>query len=169
MKGNGNAKGRYIGKTIIERAIVAQIVSDFQSDAFVDALLRAAHTASNEELEDTTKNLRAEVVTLNGQISKAADLALQLEDSAPMMRKIQELEARRHALVEEIGRIEKERELQTALSSVTREQVAKLVQDLSADLAEAEQPRLKACSRPRSNASCSTRRPWSAGSTTASR
>lgn len=143
LKANGERNGRYVKKESIERAIVAQITADFQSDAFIDALLKAARDAADGAPEDPAKELRHEVVALNGQISKASDLALQLEDPAPMLRKIQELEARRRGLAEEINRIEREHALQSALRGVTREQIAERVQELAEEVADADQSRLK--------------------------
>ena len=144
-RGNGLC-GRYVHKGAVDEAVVTKIKEDFSSEEFVEALVREARQAgaSGGRRTDPTKGLHAEAVTINEQIAKAMDIALALDDPAPALRKVNELESRRARLVDEITRLDQERTLQAALSQVTPGHVRDLVHSLADELASAEQPRIKA-------------------------
>lgn len=144
VKGGNGLCGRYVHKGAVDEAVVSQIQTDFGSETFVDALVREAHQVSTGRETHPTKGLHTEVMTLNAQIAKAMDLAIALDDPAPALRKVNELEARRTQLVDEISRLEQEHALQAALNQITPDHVRGLVRSLADELAQAEQPRLKA-------------------------
>ena len=83
------------------------------------------------------------MVALNAQIAKAMDMALQLATPGPALRKVDELEARRGQLVDELARLEQEQALQAALSQITPDHVRGLVHGLADEITAAERPRLK--------------------------
>jgi len=144
VKGGNGLCGRYVHKASVDEAVVGQIQADFGSEGFVEALVREARQAGSVRQIAPAKGLQAEVVALNAQIAKAMDLAIALDDPAPALRKVNELEARRVRLVDEITRLEQEQALQAALSQITPDHVRGLVHSLADELAQAEHPRLKA-------------------------
>jgi hypothetical protein len=109
--------------------------------------VREARQAGSVRQMAPAKGLQAEVVALNAQIAKAMDLAIALDDPAPALRKVNELEARRSRLVDEISRLEQEQAMQAALSQITPDHVRGLVRSLADELAQAEQPRIKSVIR----------------------
>jgi site-specific DNA recombinase len=141
-RANGDT-GRYVRKEAVDHAVVDQIVADMGSDDFIDALYAEAKREARTIEFDTTEPLGRELQQLEAQIDKAMNLALQLDDSAPALRKVNELESRRQALLEEIARVEQEHAVRNVLHSVTRDEVAKLVRTLAVEIDEAERPRLK--------------------------
>lgn len=143
LKGGQSLCGRYVHQHAVDEAVVGQIQVDFGSEGFVEALVREARQAGGGRPTHPARNQHAEVVALNAQIAKTMDLAIALDSPAPALRKINELEARRTQLADEIARIEQEQALQAALSQITPAHVRALVHSLADELAAAEQPRLK--------------------------
>ncbi len=136
-------RGRYVRKEAVDRAVVDQIVSDMGSDDFIDALYAEAKREARAIKSDTAGPLSRELQQLEAQIKKAMGFALQLDNPAPALRKVNELESRRQVLLEEISRVEQEHAVRNVLHSVTRDEVAKLVRTLAVEIDEAERPRLK--------------------------
>ncbi|MGD9172159.1 MAG: recombinase family protein [Candidatus Thiodiazotropha sp.] len=142
LRKSGDEKGRVVPNTPVDNAVINKLIEDFKSEEMITALLEAAHTW-NGEPEDPAKEMRSEVIGLNEKISKAMDISMQLDDPGPALRKVNELEAQRKALTEEISRVEREYSAQVAMQSITREQVSKLIAGLTEELEEVDRPRLK--------------------------
>lgn len=123
--------------------MIDQIVADMGSEDLIDALYTEAKSEARNVEPDNSGPLREELRQVETQIDKAMSLALQLDNPAPVMRKVNELEARRQALAEEMARIEEEGAVLTAMRSVKRNEVAQLVRTLTVEIDEAERPRLK--------------------------
>ncbi len=136
-------KGRYVQKEAADRAVVDQIVADMSSEDFIDALYAEAKREARAVEPDRARPLREELRLVERQIEKAMSLALQLNNPAPAMRKVNELEARRQTLNEEIAQIEQDGAVRDALGSMNREDVVQLVRTLAVEIGEAERPRLK--------------------------
>lgn len=132
LKAAKGQPGRYIQARPVDDAVVQQLLRDLRSPAFVQGMVAKARERA--VLDDPAADLRQEVTSLTKQIDRAAELAMQLEDPAPMLRKVDELERRRKALAEEIARLEREYSLRAALASVTEEQVAALLGDLAEEM-----------------------------------
>ncbi|MCU7845341.1 MAG: recombinase family protein [Candidatus Thiodiazotropha sp. (ex Monitilora ramsayi)] len=139
--GNGR-KGKYLPIEAIDEAVSKKVIDDMRSPRFIDALLKSAHR-QEEKPEDPAKGMRKELIGLNEQISKTMDLAVQLADPAPALRKVNELEARRKSLSEEIERLERDYAVQIAMQSITRDDIKRLVSNLIEDLQDIEKPKLK--------------------------
>ena len=143
LKQLNGGKGRYVQKEAVDGAVVNQIVADMGSEDFINALYAEAKRESRTMEPDHAAPLREEARQLAAQIDKAMSLALQLDNPAPAMRKVNELEARRETIAEEIARLAEEDAVRNAMGSVTRDEVAQLVRTLSVEIGEAERPRLK--------------------------
>jgi len=143
LKAAPGLKGRYVQKAAVDAAVVEQLRADLESDEFLDALIAAAREAAGDGKDSPVNTLRREIVAINTQVSKAMDLALQLEDPAPAMRKVNELEARRAQMADELARLEKDHARTEAMRKVSRDELAGIVQSLSEELKEAEPLRLK--------------------------
>lgn len=135
LKALGETKGRWLRMKDVDEAVAGKLMEDIRSDAFVSALTAEAKRVNTVE-DDPAKDLRQQINTFTAQISKASDLALQLEDPAPMMRKINELEAKRKLLQEEVARTEKDHQARLTMSKVTDDMVRNVLKTLSNDFEE---------------------------------
>lgn len=141
LKAADGKAGRCVVKEDIDKAVVGKMIDDMRSREFIAALLQEARKAQGKE--DPTKTLRAEIAALNRQVSKAMDLAMSLDDPAPALRKVNDLEAQRRTLADEMERLEREFAAQQALQAITEDQVAELINGLAEALETAEAGRLK--------------------------
>ncbi len=120
---------------------MSKITDDLRSEQFVDKALAAAHKSAGD-IEDPAKSLRAEVVALNTKVSRAMDLVVSLDDPAPALRKVNELEAKRKQVADEIARLEKEYQAQVVMQSLTRNDVKRIIDELAEDMSEDDPHRL---------------------------
>lgn len=134
--------GKSLPKSAIEGAIVEQITQTLHSEEFARTLLRYARRQPKQK-DTTSPRLRRSIAHIGAQIAKTLDLALKLQDPAPALRKVDELEAQRRALQDELETAERERLARAALREITPEQIRELTRGLAEELQSAEQPRLK--------------------------
>jgi DNA invertase Pin-like site-specific DNA recombinase len=130
-RANGK-KGKYVSAHEIERAVWDQVQADTGSPDFVARLVaetRRRHKKPNDE----TKALQKEVVAINAQIARMMELAGQMTVAAPALRKVEELEGRRQAIVADIARATREHAADAAVSGITEDQARHILADLLAD------------------------------------
>lgn len=89
--------------------------------------------------KDPTISLRKDLLALNSRISKAMDIASQLAEPGPALRKLDELERSRIAIVGEISRLEREYAAQAALANVTETSVRKILDGLIEQMDNADE------------------------------
>ena len=131
LKPSGVQKGRYVDMATLDSAVIQQVLSDLRAPDLVRDLTQAARRAADALQGDPAAEARMEVLAITAQISRAMDLALQLTDPAPALRKISELEARRNALQAEIAQLEQEYVQQALLKTLTEERVAAVLEALA--------------------------------------
>lgn len=139
LKADNGRRGRYVDMAPLDEAVTGQLLDDLRSPAFVRALTQEARAQS--ETEDPAEDLRADLAAATAQVERATSLAMELTDPSPMLRKVDELEARRRSLEDEIRHVDRERSARSALAGITEHQVRALLQGLAEDLAE--HPRAK--------------------------
>lgn len=127
---------KWISKAEIEGAVTAQIILDMKSDRFAKALVNEARALLVEPANDPATELRQQVTQLDTQISRALDLALELDDRAPAIRRVNELEARRKILATEIEQIETEQAARRAVAGISLDQIRRLLRELTDDLSD---------------------------------
>lgn len=129
-RANGT-RGKYVNAQEMERAVWAQVVADTGSEEFVGRLV--AETRQRQKRpDDDAKALHREVVTLNAQIARMMELAGEMTIAAPALRKVEELETRRQAIVAEIVRLDRERAAEEAMDGITDAQVRAILADVLA-------------------------------------
>lgn len=148
LKPAGGAPGRYVSKAMVDEAVVGQLVADLQSDGFVEQMVRVARQRSKKsDRKGDARRIQAEIVSLNAKIARAMDLAIDLADPAPALRKADELEAQRKRLTDDLVALEREQAAHRAMGGVTAEDVRKLLSGLADDLSQAEPTRIKSILR----------------------
>lgn len=103
------AKGRKIAAARVEATVLARVEADLSSDEAVEHLLRAVNaTAAGSEPVDGRRlfGLERRIATLSTQIGRTVDLAAQLEDPTPVLRRVKDLEHQRAELVGELERLQ---------------------------------------------------------------
>lgn len=112
----------------VDGPVVAQLIAELRSPAYVAALIAAAGQSEPSRARSRSQ-LQRDVVRLNEQISRAMDAAMKLADPAPAYRKIDELERQRKALADEQDRIAEDEAMRRAAQALTPERVAALLAD----------------------------------------
>jgi DNA invertase Pin-like site-specific DNA recombinase len=116
-------RGRYVPMDDVEIAVIGKMLEDMQSPTFIRQLVTEARKFAATHAEDSAAPTRKAVTEINQQISKTMGFAAGLQNPAPALRKIDELESQRQHLVEELARLEQETAASMALAEVTEPQV----------------------------------------------
>lgn len=115
----------------VESAVLAHMRADLASPEFVAALLaETKRIAAGRTRTDPATDLRNQHKALSARISRAMDLAGELADPQPALRKIDELERQRKQVLEEIDRIEREQALTKALADITEESITAILDNV---------------------------------------
>lgn len=89
-------KSRYVPREPLEKAVVGKVMADLSAERFVDAIVAAARSgAADDEQVRHGKALRERVGELATRISRMMDMAAQMAQPGPALRKIEELERER--------------------------------------------------------------------------
>ncbi len=137
------SKGRYVPVDSVDQAVTQKLIGDMKSRQFIKALTRKAHKYCEALQDDPAKVIRQEIVMLSGRISKTMDLATDLDDPGPALRKINELESKRKMLAAEVTQLESEYSAQASLKGITEAQVGKILEGFADNFATLPQGRWK--------------------------
>ncbi len=122
---------RSIARAAIEEPVLEQVFADLASPEFADALVVGTRAAlANAVDEQRLRRLRAELAALGTKIAKTLDLATGLDDPAPALRRVDELEAERRAKSAELQALEAEAEQARTIGAITPDVVRRLLADL---------------------------------------
>ena len=111
----------------IDAAVTARMLTDLRSEELAAVVAGGGKAARSGQGRKPA--LHREIIKINEQIGRAMDAALQLADAGPAYRKIDELERRRKALVEEQLLIEAESEQARAARAMTPARVSALLKE----------------------------------------
>lgn len=148
---SGNGGGRYrvkeyrrnVSQEAVEAAVIGQVTADMQSTKFIGQLAAEAKRYAMEHDEDPAADLRQQVAAITGRIGRMVDLAADLEDPAPTLRKIDELERQRKALVAELANAERDYASAQLLREVDDNQVRGILNDVLCEMAAMDREPLK--------------------------
>lgn len=130
-------KGRRIDARRLETAVLAKIEADLQEECSI-SLLMAAIAEFDETPVDGRQVAAAEkrLANLTQQIGRTVDLAGRMDDPAPVLRRVADLEAARAALAEELEGLRARVGLQAGVRRITRDDVRLLLAGLFAEIRE---------------------------------
>ena len=121
-KGEGQ---RSISKAAIERPVIDRILEDVASPAFAGQLLAATRRTMTAAADPAAlRRLRDQVATLAVRIGRTLDMAADLQNPAPALRKVEELEQARVAALEALQQAEADASTHKALASISTADVA---------------------------------------------
>ena len=143
LKAAPERPGRYLPCDEVDQAVMGQLVDDMSSQDFAGDMLAAALDWYDESADEDLERARSALADLDRRISKVMDMAEQLEDPAPAMRKVNELEKGRPALQAETERLEEERACRRSVQALTPAAVQEILHDRLSTLQHADQQELK--------------------------
>jgi hypothetical protein len=118
------------------------------SPEFVSKVTQATKEAASACLEDPAAAHRLEVANINKQISKVMDLIVKLVNPDPALKKINELEAQRKTLEDQIARLGLEYSMRSALANITETQVSGILKNFTENFRSIPKERWKESIRP---------------------
>ncbi len=127
LRGKDGKRGSMVPLNPLQSAVLDQIMADAQSPKFVRELAREARRIAKRR--DPAKSVRQQLAELDRKVSRAGELSLQLEDPAPMLRMIDELERERKLLAAEIVELDRDADARNALANITDDQVATVLKE----------------------------------------
>jgi site-specific DNA recombinase len=110
----------------VEAAVLQQVASDMQSQDFIDSLVRSARDRDRVP-GDSLKPLRDQIQAMARKISRMIDMAAELQERAPALRRIEELERERETMEAELQRREAERAEAVSLQQLTAADVTSIL------------------------------------------
>ena len=134
---------RKIDQQSMETAVLDQVVNDLRSPTFIKALTHEAIKYREAHQSDPAESLRPELNETTKQISRMMNMAPQLDDPAPALREIDQLEKKRKALATEIARLEKEYSAAALLGHFTESNVKVFLEGIASNMAGMEREDLK--------------------------
>lgn len=130
--------GRSISRATIEAQVIDQVLSDIATPDFAPAMLKATRAALASDTDPAAlRAVEAEVARLAEQISRTLDLAAQLADPAPALRKIEDLERQRAERVLHLQHLQAEAERASWISKVSVADVQRVLANLAEDAKDA--------------------------------
>jgi hypothetical protein len=133
-----NGQTRSIAKATVEAQVIDQVLEELSSPGFAPALVHATRASLASDTDPAAlRRIANEVKDLASQISRTMDLAAQLSDPAPALRKVEELERSRAERALHLQHLEAEAERASWISKVGVADVARVLAGIAADAKEA--------------------------------
>lgn len=133
-------KGRKVAAARVESAVLNRLAGDPGSDhvaARLQAEMLALASAGDPVDGRQIAGLERRLATLTAQVSKTVDLAAQLADPAPVLRRVQALEHQRAELVDQLARLHSRKNVVAITGTITIDQVRALLRRLFAEISDA--------------------------------
>lgn len=133
-------KGKKVQAERTEAAFLERISEDLCGDEAVEVIRRAMEACAGGEPVDGRKltGLEKRITTLTSQIGRTVDLAAQLADPTPVLRRVQDLEHQRAKLVDELAAMQLRRDQQDGAGRVDAAMVRALLRRLFAEISNAD-------------------------------
>ena len=127
-------KGAYVDLKRLEGAVMSQVVADLTSPEKVRAMTRRAQAEVARAEKDPAKDVRPKLAEIEKRISRTMDLAGQMENPAPAIRKVQELEAEREGIRQHVAELEKSHQQAIELAQIAQHEVRRFLVEICGDL-----------------------------------
>lgn len=133
----------YVRASEIEQPVVRKVMEDLQAPATVLALTRAAQAQASELEGDPATELRKAAKAAQAKIDRMLELAAGMDDPAPVLRKVEQLEQERAGIAARIAHAEAAYVERSYLSKITEHHVRALLVDFAREIQQADRPHLK--------------------------
>lgn len=135
--------GRYVRASDIEQAVLQGIAQDVQAEDFVQALVGHAGVRKVDD-DGTRRKLQQKLIHQNIEIDRTVALAAQMDDPAPVLRRIAVLERERAQTQAQQAEVDQELAERQMMSSITADQVRITLQDFAERLTMRDAAKIKA-------------------------
>lgn len=142
-KSAAGAKRPRIDQAELEQAVSAQALADLQAPAFIRALTRQAREYYEARQSDPAAAQRQALRAIQDRIGRNLELAEGLQDPAPALRVVEELEKNRKGMEEEIQRLEAEYTAARVLAGITEAGVARMLRNYAGNVDALDRAQLK--------------------------
>lgn len=130
-------KGKKIAAARIEQAVLARLAEDLASEDAVRRLRASMEALAGAPVDGRRiAGLERRIAALTTQIGRTVDLAAQLADPAPVMRRVQDLEHQRAQLTDELARLRTDQQQAVQAASITEDDVRALLRRLVAEISD---------------------------------
>ncbi|WP_428419250.1 recombinase family protein [Methylibium sp.] len=131
-------KGRKVSASRLEEAVLGRLAEDLASDEAVRVIRRSMEQlASGDPIDGRSlAGMERRITSLTTQIGRTVDLAAQLDDPAPVLRRVRDLEHQRAELVDELARLRNRQQQAGQAASITDHQVRGLLARLFAEISD---------------------------------
>jgi site-specific DNA recombinase len=136
-------KSRWLPRAELEEAVVRHVIADLTSPVFIRALLKEARKMQDALPMDPTGPLRERVAEISRQVTRAMTLAVQLENPAPALRMVDDLEKERTAITAEIARQEQAQAQQQTLALMDETAIRQFLSGLAETLEQTDREAMK--------------------------
>jgi site-specific DNA recombinase len=134
------AKGRKFKAERVDRAVLGRLGDDLASDSTVNLLLLALEQLASEDSKPVDGRglaaLEKRVATLTTQIGRTVDLAAAVDDPAPILRRLSDLEHQRGELVAKLDDLRARKQQASIAGTIEPDQVRTLLRGLMLDISE---------------------------------
>lgn len=132
-------KGRKIAAARLESALLRQLEQDLASDQAVQILQRELEQLAGGPAIDGRRlaGIEKKAASLAAQIGRTVDLAAQLQDPAPVLRRVADLEHQRAELLAQLASLRMQRDQVRQATAIDEEQVRTLLRRLLAGITAA--------------------------------
>lgn len=128
-------KGKRIDARRLESAVLDRIEADLLADATVDRILQALRSINDDPVDGRTlAGLEKRIANLTAQIGRTVDLASRIDDPAPVLRRVADLEAMRARLVDELNGLRARAGSQGDAAKIGPDDVRRLLAGLLAEI-----------------------------------
>lgn len=114
---------RYVRQAELDTSVLEQIETNLRSPESVRALVRAAQRESRIDVGPA----RQRVAVLVEQVRRTVDLATQMDDPAPVLRRVEQLERDRAAAAAELGELEREQSARAAIAAIGPGEISAII------------------------------------------
>ncbi|MEW6612723.1 MAG: recombinase family protein [Pseudomonadota bacterium] len=138
-------KGTRIQADNVERAVVAQVIEDLQSEPMAAGI--AAHYRNMAKAKDTRPDdaaaMKRRIAEIDKKTARLADLVSETRTPEALLRQIEALEDERTRLLESLESMENERIAARALREITAADVRRMLRRLAEDMNAADPESLR--------------------------
>ena len=143
-KGDGGdyrlGKGKRIKSSILETAILKQVVEDLNSDNIADTLLKHYQAmAKKQEAKTLSTDFKKQIAVIDAQVAKLADLIAETSKPAALLRKIEELEGKREQLVLDLDHAIQDEQHDKVYRKVGKTEIKATLRALSEEIGDANE------------------------------
>lgn len=129
--------GRSVSRDQVESQVLSQVLADMSSPGFAPALVHATRASLASDTDPATRRkLSAELLATTDKISRMLDMATDLADPAPILRKVDELERDRADMERRLQQLDEQAERAAWVDKVGVDDVARMLAEISAEAKE---------------------------------